>query len=187
VSSPSTASDHTFRVSKARRDISPTPRRAGGNNHENFTRSSRLPAHRGERHALRYESCCNSRYEHTDMCHAGLKLSNMMLSVGDESVFKDYKEAGTLSPSQSKTISPSRRLYTSRYLRTPNNHVYSPPLLCDFGEARVGSDHAHVDIQPEIYNGPEVLMETGWTYSVDIWNAACLVYSFAFFRPCVLY
>jgi serine/threonine protein kinase len=109
--------------------------------------------------------------------HVDLKLSNIMFGVEDESVFEAYEEVEMSNPSRSKTISQVRKLYTSRPFRKPQNYGYGPPILCDFGEARIGADHAHVDIQPEIYKAPEILMETGWNHSADIWNAACLVRS----------
>jgi hypothetical protein len=113
--------------------------------------------------------------EPTDNHRADLKLSNLMLRVEDESVFTDYEEAEKSSPSQCKHVSQDRKICASRPFRSPRNHAYGPPVLCDFGEARIGIEHAHVDIQPEIYKAPEVLMETGWTHSAEIWNAACLV------------
>jgi serine/threonine-protein kinase SRPK3 len=100
-----------------------------------------------------------------------------MLGVEDESVFIDYGQAEDSSTPQSKHVNQDRRIYASRPFRSPQKHAYGPPILCDFGEARIGIDHAHVEIQPEIYKAPEVLMETGWTHSADIWNAACLVIS----------
>ena len=114
-----------------------------------------------------------------------LKLSNIMLGVEDESVFMDYEEAENSSPSRYRSVGPARRIYASRAFRKPHNHAYGDPVLCDFGEARIGTDHAHVDIQPEIYKAPEVLMECGWTHSVDIWNAACLVCLPSLFRQYV--
>jgi serine/threonine-protein kinase SRPK3 len=111
------------------------------------------------------------------MRHADLKLSNIMLSVGDESVFEEYEEAESSSLSRSKTIGQARKLYASGSFRKPRDHAYGPRLLCDFGETRIGLEHGYEDIQPEIYKAPEVLMETGWPYSADIWNAACLVCS----------
>ena len=117
------------------------------------------------------------RNESTDVHLADLKLSNIMLGIEDESVFIDYEQAEHSNPSQSKHISQTRRIYASRPFRSPHDYAYGPPVLCDFGEARIGIDHAHEEIQPEIYKAPEVLMETGWTHSADIWNAACLVCS----------
>lgn len=106
-----------------------------------------------------------------------------MLGVEDESVFTDYEQAEKSSPSQSRYVSQDRRIYASRPFRRPQNHAYGTPILCDLGEARIGVDHAHVEIQPEIYKAPEVLMETGFTHSADIWNAACLVRSSPIY-PC---
>ena len=117
------------------------------------------------------------RGESTDMHRADLKLSNIMLGVEDESVFEDYEQAENLTQSLRKRVSQDRSTYASRSFRKPHKHAYGPPILCDFGEARIGIDHAHVEIQSEIYKAPEVLMETGWTHSADIWNAACLVCS----------
>ena len=108
---------------------------------------------------------------------ADLKLSNIMLGVEDESVFIDYEQAEHSSPSQSKHISQTRRIYASRPFRNPHDYAYGPPILCDFGEARIGINHAYEEIQPEIYKAPEVIMELGWTHSADIWNTACLVCS----------
>lgn len=107
-----------------------------------------------------------------------------MFGVEDESVLEAYEEAETLNPSQSRTTSQDRTLYASRAFRKPQNHAHGPPILCDFGEARIGADHTHVDIQPEIYKAPEILMEAGWSRSADIWNAACLVCSPLWSRPC---
>ena len=53
-------------------------------------------------------------------------------------------------------------------------------VLCDFGEARLGPAHPHEEIQPDLYKAPEIIMQTGWSHSVDIWNAACMVCS----TPC---
>ncbi|KAM0701787.1 hypothetical protein Q7P35_010696 [Cladosporium inversicolor] len=80
---------------------------------------------------------------HTEanVTHCDLKLSNIMFSVGDDSVFKDYEEAQASSPSQSKIVDHFRRVSHRK-------------------------DHAHMDIQPEIYKAPEVLMETEWTHAL---------------------
>ena len=120
------------------------------------------------------------------MRRVDLKLSNIMFGVEDESVFEDYESAETSSPSCSKTVSQYRNIYASRPFRKPHDHAYGPPLLCDFGEARIGTNHAHVEIQPEIYKAPEILMETGWGHSVDIWNAACLVCLATPSYPCAI-
>ena len=52
--------------------------------------------------------------------------------------------------------------------------LFRSPVLCDFGEARIGQTHNGL-IQPELYRAPEVLFNMEWNYSVDIWNVAVLV------------
>jgi len=57
------------------------------------------------------------------------------------------------------------------------HHRHRYPVLCDFGEARMGGAYAYEEIQPEVYKAPEIIMQTDWSHSVDIWNVACLVSS----------
>ncbi|KAL5356942.1 kinase-like domain-containing protein [Aspergillus floccosus] len=66
--------------------------------------------------------------------------SNIMLTVVDESVFEDFERA-------EKEIMPG-----------------AIPVLCDFGEARIGANHPHECIQPEIYRAPEILLELSWSH-----------------------
>lgn len=104
-----------------------------------------------------------------------LKLSNIMLRIEDEGVLADYEEAETRNPSLRKVINEERIIYTSRDLRRPRDHAYGLPVLCDFGEARIGAPQVYAEIQPEIYKAPEIIMQFEWGHSVDIWNAGCLV------------
>lgn len=48
------------------------------------------------------------------------------------------------------------------------------PILCDFGDARIGNVHEGL-IQPDIYRAPEVILAKKWTSKVDIWNVGVLV------------
>ena len=84
-----------------------------------------------------------------------------MFGVQDESVFGAYEEAEMSDSSYCRTISRNRTLYASRPFRKPHDYAYGPPTLCDFGQARVGTDFAHVNIQLEVYKAPEAPMETG--------------------------
>jgi serine/threonine-protein kinase SRPK3 len=94
-----------------------------------------------------------------------LKLSNIMLRIEDQSIFADYEKAEDRSPSDRKPIN----------FRRPQANAYGLPVLCDFGEARIGVPQPYTEIQPEIYKAPEILMQFEWSHSADIWNAACLV------------
>jgi serine/threonine-protein kinase SRPK3 len=105
-----------------------------------------------------------------------------MLQVGHPSVLTDYQEAETHNPSLQKVIDEERTIYTTRVFRRPKDYAYGTPVLCDFGEARIGTPQPYAEIQPEIYKAPEILMQFGWDHAADIWNAACLV-SRAFLFP----
>jgi len=60
--------------------------------------------------------------------------------------------------------------------RKPRNRNYGLPILCDFGEARIGlTQESGPFVQPQIYRAPEIIFEMQWGSAVDIWNVACLV------------
>lgn len=100
--------------------------------------------------------------------------SNIMLTVDDESVLDDFERAETEDPSPTKVINDIRIIYGSRKLGLPRDSLWGQPVLCDFGEARIGESHRGL-IQPELYRAPEVLFDMEWSSSVDIWNVAALV------------
>ena len=97
-----------------------------------------------------------------------------MLSIDDESLLPEFEQAEVKEPSPTKVIDETRTIYGSRKLGLPKNSLWGQPVLCDFGEARIGQAHNGL-IQPELYRAPEVLFNMEWNYSVDIWNVAVLV------------
>jgi serine/threonine protein kinase len=106
--------------------------------------------------------------------HADIKATNLMLTISDESMLADFEKAEQDEPSPRKIIDANRTIYTSRELRKPNEGLWGEPVLCDFGQARIGKVHRG-DIQPEIYKAPEVLFEMEWNHKVDIWNVGVMV------------
>ena len=100
--------------------------------------------------------------------------SNIMLSIDDKSLILEFERAEVDEPSPTKVIDETRTIYGSRKLGLPKDSLWGQPVLCDFGEARIGQTHKGL-IQPEIYRAPEVLFNMEWNCSVDIWNAAVLV------------
>ncbi|GBF62686.1 serine/threonine-protein kinase [Trichophyton mentagrophytes] len=96
-----------------------------------------------------------------------------MFGTGDDSIFRDFEEAELQTPSPRKE-SDGRTVYLSRQLGMPKE--LGPPVLCDFGSAISGATVHSEDIQPNIYRAPEVILEVPWTYSVDIWNAGCMIW-----------
>lgn len=97
-----------------------------------------------------------------------------MLSVDDESLLTEFERAEAETPSPTKVIDERRTIYGSRKLGLPKGLLWGHPVLCDFGEARIGLSHKG-PIQPELYRAPEVLFDMEWGCSVDIWNVAVLV------------
>jgi serine/threonine protein kinase len=97
-----------------------------------------------------------------------------MLTIDDESMLAEFEEAERQEPSPRKVIDSTRTIYQSRRFRFPQNGLWGHPVLCDFGEARIGKLHSG-DIQPEIYRAPEVLFGMQWSFSVDIWNLGVMV------------
>lgn len=55
---------------------------------------------------------------------------------------------------------------------------FSNIVLGDFGAAVRGDQKRNHDAQPNVYRSPEVMLKTGWSYPVDIWNVGAMVSSF---------
>jgi len=97
-----------------------------------------------------------------------------MLTLDDESILHDFEKAEADEPSPTKVIDDTRTIYGSRKFGLPKGSLWGQPVLCDFGEARIGGPHRGL-IQPELYRAPEVLFDMEWSFSADIWNVAVLV------------
>jgi serine/threonine protein kinase len=97
-----------------------------------------------------------------------------MLTIDDKSLLSDFEKAEQEDPSPRKVINNTRTIYGSRKLGLPKGIEWGQPVLCDFGEARIGDVHKGL-IQPELYRAPEVLFGMEWGPSVDIWNVAVMV------------
>jgi serine/threonine protein kinase len=109
--------------------------------------------------------------------------ANIMLTVADETILEDFEKAEAESPSPTKVIDDIRTIYRSRKLRLPTGDLWGQPVLCDFGEARIGDLHSDL-IQPELYRAPEVLFEMEWGRKVDIWSVAALVSIQSYCKGC---
>ncbi|KAL8822683.1 MAG: hypothetical protein Q9191_006583, partial [Dirinaria sp. TL-2023a] len=98
-----------------------------------------------------------------------------MLSIDDESLLSEFEQAKVEKPSPTKIIDETRTIYDSRKFGLSKNSLWGQPVLCDFGEARIGQAHKGL-IQPELYRAPKVLFNMKWDCSVDIWNVAALIW-----------
>ncbi|KAF4187740.1 hypothetical protein CNMCM7927_003686 [Aspergillus lentulus] len=96
-----------------------------------------------------------------------------MTAIEDPSILADFEEQVKSNPSLRK-ISRDRVIYASRKLRKTKKH--GRPILCDFGQARYGSNTYTGDIQPYIYRAPEVVLRMPWNEKVDTWNVGVLAW-----------
>ncbi|KIW19693.1 hypothetical protein PV08_00267 [Exophiala spinifera] len=114
-------------------------------------------------------------HDEAKVAHTDISPSNIMLTIADESILEDFEKGEIEEPSPCKVIDDVRRVYGSRRLGFPRDAVWGQPVLCDFGEARIGGPHRGL-LQPEVYRAPEVLFNMQWSSSVDIWNIAVLIW-----------
>ncbi|GIJ81647.1 hypothetical protein Asppvi_000146 [Aspergillus pseudoviridinutans] len=112
---------------------------------------------------------------HTEagIVHTDIQEKNIMLGIEDNSILADFEEGEKSHPSPRKIVG-ERVIYSSRKLGRTKNH--GRPVLCDFGQARVGSSTYCGDIQPYIYRAPEVVLRMPWDEKVDIWNLGVLTW-----------
>ncbi|KAI1338589.1 kinase-like protein [Xylariaceae sp. FL0016] len=97
---------------------------------------------------------------HTDI-HAG----NLLIGIADESKLAAFEEAGMDKPT-------ARKMAGGPYgIGIPTG----PLFLCDFGEARIGSQHEGVAM-PIQYRAPEIILDMPWGRSVDMWSAGLLAW-----------
>ena len=106
------------------------------------------------------------------MSSPDIQEKNIMMAIEDPSVLADFEEAEKSNPSPRKIVD-DRVIYASRNPRKTRQH--GRPTLCDFGQARRGSNTYLGDIQPYIYRAPEVLFRLAWNEKVDMWNVGLLV------------
>ncbi|EAU34393.1 predicted protein [Aspergillus terreus NIH2624] len=107
-----------------------------------------------------------------------LKTDNLMLSLEDDTMLADFTKEEIDHPSPRKQVSESRTIYQSRRFRRPTRGKgYGLPILCDFGEARIGQrQESGPFVQPHIYRAPEIIFEMTWGSPVDIWNLGALIW-----------
>ncbi|KAB8202643.1 kinase-like domain-containing protein [Aspergillus parasiticus] len=113
-----------------------------------------------------------------EVIHTDLKTDNLMLSLEDSSMMADFAAAESENPSPRKWIDHSHIIHISRKFRRPTEgSSYGLPVLCDFGEARIGkTQESGPFVQPHIYRAPEVIFEMPWGSAIDIWNLAALIW-----------
>lgn len=100
-----------------------------------------------------------ARVTHTDF-HSG----NLLCGLNDRSALEEYEKAESTKPAARKETSDAI-IYVSRTLVSG----IAPIFLCDFGEARIGSEFQGL-AQPCVYRAPEVILDMRWGAPVDMWS-----------------
>ena len=74
-----------------------------------------------------------------------------MLEIEDESMMARFEKEEALTPSPRKIIDDERTIYQSRAFPKPKEKKYGLPVLCDLGEARIGTNQeSGPHVQPHI-------------------------------------
>lgn len=99
-----------------------------------------------------------------------------MMGIEDPSVLDEFVDAQNKSAIPGK-VRNDRTVYFSQYDLGPLKSFRMLPKLGDFGlsERPRGPELLRHPIQPSLFQAPEVILGTGWSYSADIWNLGVLV------------
>ena len=120
--------------------------------------------------ALPLDSCTLSSL--TPKAYADLQARNLHLGIRDQSILRAFEENELADPSPRKRVG-DHFIYDSRGLKFDRSP--GPPVLCDFGEARLGQGPHRGLIQPAAYRAPEPMLNMPWDHKVDIWNLGVMV------------
>lgn len=113
--------------------------------------------------------------------HTDVKANNVLLKLSDSTLLKELAQSFVDEPLQSKGSREEGTLvYRSRHLKDLGHDGWDAPILSDLGEARLlgdESDHEPLPLGPEAYRAPENVLDMRWGYTIDIWQAGCMLYT----------
>ena len=106
--------------------------------------------------------------------HADLYPNNVMFAIADKSLPSRIAQMEKERPSPRKVL-PDRVIYNS--YRFPDAQCVPPPIIADFGEARMGEPGQKFRgrIMPDFYRAPEVILRMEWDFKVDMWSVGLMV------------
>lgn len=105
---------------------------------------------------------------------ADLKSDNILMALRDQSVLDTVARDELEKPLPQKTCK-DRTIYLSRNDFGFQADNIGRPVIMDFGLSVEGTNLHNLTIQPQGFRAPEVIIGSGWDYSVDIWNLGALV------------
>lgn len=94
-----------------------------------------------------------------------------MFAVEETSAWQAVEEAEMAEPSPRK-VYKNHVIHSTRVLELPPPTI---PVLCDFGEARFGSEAYREHAMPDLYRAPEILLRIEWNEKIDIWALGLVV------------
>nr|KMM70969.1 hypothetical protein CPAG_07278 [Coccidioides posadasii RMSCC 3488] len=97
------------------------------------------------------------------VAHTDISANNILQGITDLTALSEIEDGEASQPIARKVLD-DRTIYISRPM--PINTGL--PVLCDFGEARIGDKHKG-DVMPGNYRPPEVILDMEWDSKVDIW------------------
>ncbi|KAK0619995.1 kinase-like domain-containing protein [Immersiella caudata] len=105
--------------------------------------------------------------------HTDMQEGNIMLSVPDQSILDQVvaEEWASLSP---RKITDGRVIHTSTSLELPDDP--GPPIVTDFGDARIGAGPFIGEVLPDLYRAPEMILAIPWDEKIDIWALGLMIW-----------
>ncbi|KAK4233681.1 Serine/threonine-protein kinase [Achaetomium macrosporum] len=106
------------------------------------------------------------------LVHGDIQEDNIMFEFEDPSQLREVEEVEMTEPSPRKVYN-DHAIYSSKLLEL------QPvlPVLCDFGEARFGSESYGEEAMPDLYRAPEILLRIEWTEKIDIWALGLVLWT----------
>lgn len=99
-------------------------------------------------------------------CSLAILCSPLMRNRSGTTLFK--KNGQTRPP---RKVVKNRVIYASRSPDIPGD---GRPIICDFGEAKVGPGPFIGELMPDRYRAPEIILYIPWTRQIDIWSMGLL-------------
>ena len=119
--------------------------------------------------------CFSWRFLSCNLINQDIRAENFCLTALDHSTFRNLEALETSRPAPCKVYN-DQVIYSGVGQIIPEDiQLLGIPVLCDFGEARLGQEYYKVPIQPFMYQAPEVVFEIPWSYPADVWNAGLMV------------
>ncbi|KAI1839814.1 hypothetical protein JX266_013972 [Neoarthrinium moseri] len=105
--------------------------------------------------------------------HTDLSPNNILLGA-DAIAMSKVEQAELATPSPRKVLA-DRTIYLSYTMPT----TYNPPVITDFGAARLGvpgQKHSG-DVMPGVFRAPEIIAGVDWDSKIDIWSFGVMIWS----------